>query len=229
MNLASVTWTILIVLYVSFFSWYTSCSGPLTPEEIDHYVGLMAASDAGNADRLPDLRAFLEADTGDDFVMVNVIEMRDTPGHVEGADPDMSASDMLGAYMEFMVPALFSRACHPVLFTSAAAPAFEVWGIDGARKWTTAGLMRYRSRRDMMDIATNPAFQGRHEFKIAAIHKTIAFPGDPWFHLGDPRLVLGLLLAVIGLLVHGAEGHRRARARAGYGTASEVASLSSQP
>ena len=213
MNLASVTWTILIVLYVSFFSWYTSCSGPLTPEEIDHYVGAASPSNAADVDRLAELRAFLEADTGDDFVMVNVIEMRDTPGHVEGADPNMSASDMMDAYMEFMFPALFARACHPVFFGSAAAPALDVWGIDGARKWTTAGLMRYRSRRDLMDIATNPAFQGRHEFKIAAMHKTIAFPIDPWGHLGDPRGVLGLLLAVIGLLVHGYQGHRRARAR----------------
>jgi hypothetical protein len=35
-------------------------------------------------------------------------------------------------------------------------------------------------------------------FKVAAIKKTIVFPADPWFHLGDPRLVLGLLLGLIG-------------------------------
>ena len=60
--------------------------------------------------------------------------------------------------------------------------------------------MRYRSRRDLMDIATNPAFQGAHEFKIASMKKTFAFPGDPWFQLGDPRLLLALFLLVIGLL-----------------------------
>lgn len=58
--------------------------------------------------------------------------------------------------------------------------------------------MRYRSRRDLMDILSNPAFAGRHEFKVAAIEKTIAFPLDPWFQLGDPRLVLALLFLVIG-------------------------------
>ena len=213
MNLASICWTILFVLYFSFFSWYTSCSGPLTPEEIDHYLGLVAAREGPDPDRLPLMRAFLEADTGDDLVMVNMIEIRDTPGHVEGADPDMTSSDMLATYMEFMWPALLKRACHPVLMAVAAAPALDLWGIDGAEKWTTAGMMRYRSRRDLMDIATNPAFQGRHDFKIAAMHKTIAFPGDPWLQLGDPRLVVGLLMAVIGLGVHGIQGHRSARAR----------------
>ena len=58
--------------------------------------------------------------------------------------------------------------------------------------------MRYRSRRDMMEITVNPAFRGSHDFKIAAMAKTIAFPVDPWFQLGDPRLVLALLFGLIG-------------------------------
>jgi len=49
-----------------------------------------------------------------------------------------------------------------------------------------------------MEIATNPAFHGSHEFKVAAMRKTIAFPIDPWFHLGDPRLLLALGLGIVG-------------------------------
>ena len=30
------------------------------------------------------------------------------------------------------------------------------------------------------------------------MRKTIAYPIDPWFQLGDPRLVLGLLLGLLG-------------------------------
>ena len=59
--------------------------------------------------------------------------------------------------------------------------------------------MRYRSRRDMLEIVTNPAFQGSHEFKVAAIDKTVAFPVDPWYSLGDPRILLFLVFLVIGL------------------------------
>lgn len=58
--------------------------------------------------------------------------------------------------------------------------------------------MRYRSRRDFMDFVTDPRMPDAHAFKVAAIKKTIVFPADPWFHLGDPRLVLGLLLTTIG-------------------------------
>jgi hypothetical protein len=145
------------------------------------------------------MRDFLAADTGDDFVMVNVIEMREPPTRVEGVGENESASEVLARYMEYMWPALLRRACHPVLMGAAAAPALDVWGIEGAERWDQAGLMRYRSRRDLMEIASNPAFQGPHEFKIAAMNKTVAFPIDPWFQLGDPRLVLGLLALVLGL------------------------------
>ena len=102
-------------------------------------------------------------------------------------------------YMEHMYPELLKRASHPVLFGQATAPALDIWGIEGADQWTTAGLMRYRSRRDMLEIAGNPDFFGPHEFKIASMNKTIAFPADPWMQAGDPRLLLALLLIILGL------------------------------
>lgn len=200
-------WLVLGVLYGASFFWYTALGGPLTAEEIEHYVGIMRDRGAA-ADDVAKLRAFLEADSGDDFVMVNAIELRDVPAPVDGVSPGESSSQVLDRYMEYMWPALFARACHPVVVGWAAAPALDVWGIDGAERWTQAGLMRYRSRRDMMDIATNPEFHGRHEFKTAAMLKTIAFPIDPWFQLGDPRLVLALLLLVVGLSLHAVQGQR---------------------
>lgn len=212
MSRPSFVWIALLVLYTAFASWYTSCSGPLSEEEIAKYTGVMESRGA-SPEKLAQLREFLENDTGDDFVVVNIIELREPPTRVEGVLATDSATDVLDKYMEYMLPALFSRACHPVMFGQAAAPAIDIWGIEGGEQWTTAGLMRYRSRRDLMDIATNPAFQGRHEYKIAAMLKTIAFPIDPWLQLGDPRLVLALLLLILGLLFHGFEGHRRATHR----------------
>ena len=198
-------WLVLAVLYVAFFYWYTSFGGPLTPEEIDHYVGLMQARDpqarGRSAEDVAGVRRFLEADTGDDFVMVNVIELREPPSPVEGVPRSETAGQMLARYMEYMWPALLSRACHPVLMGMAAGPAMDLMGVedlDRAGDWSQAGMMRYRSRRDLLDIATNPEFAGRHEFKVAAMAKTIAYPIDPWFHLGDPRILLALLFLVVG-------------------------------
>ncbi len=100
--------------------------------------------------------------------------------------------------MEYMTPQLLKRACHPVLYGRAATQALDMFGVEGMEDWTVGAGMRYRSRRDMLEISSNPAFAGSHEFKIAAMEKTIAFPIDPWLQAGDPRLILGLILAVIG-------------------------------
>lgn len=193
-------WLVLGLLYAVFFGWYTSFGGPLTDEEIAGYLRAFEEADPeAPAEGRAALRRFMEEDTGDDFVMINVIDMYDTPLQIEGVAPGESSDAVLGKYMEYMYPALFSRACHPVLFGDAANTAMDLMNADGMHSWTRAAGMRYRSRRDLLEIATNPAFSGSHEFKVAAMRKTIAFPIDPWFQLGDPRLVLALLFGVVGL------------------------------
>jgi hypothetical protein len=192
-------WITLGTVYVAFFGWYTSFGGPLTTAEIETY---MAYFEQEGADATPEslktLRRFMEEDTGDDFVMINVIEMYDTPLAIPGVEPGESSDEVLAKYMEYMYPALFSRASHPVIFGEAANVAMDLMNAPGMHTWTRGAGMRYRSRRDLFEIATNPAFSGSHEFKVAAMAKTIAFPIDPWMQLGDPRLVLGLILALIG-------------------------------
>ena len=53
----------------------------------------------------------------------------------------------------------------------------------------------------LIEIVLDPARAGSHDYKVAAIQKTIAFPIDPWFQLGDPRVVLALLLVAVGLIL----------------------------
>ena len=195
-------WGALALVWLSFTSWYTSCGGPLTDEEIDHYLGRMEEQGGeANAEQVARIRAFLESDTGDDFVMVNVIEMKADPGRIEGMPDDATADEILDGYMAYMWPALLSRASHPVFFASAAAQSVEQFGMEGVRDWTRAAAMRYRSRRDLMEIASNEEFADAHLYKVAAIEKTFAFPADPWVQPGDLRFLLLLLLALVGLLL----------------------------
>ena len=189
--MARMTWIVLAVVYAAFVGWYTNWQGPLTQSEVEAAVERMAQD--GSSEGVARLRKFLESDTGDDFVMVNLIDSPDKPKPAPGIGPDDTTEEVIGRYMAHMWPELLKRACHPVMMGMAATDALDVWGIEGAEHWSQAGLMRYRSRRDLIEIAGNPDFQGPHEFKIAAMTKTIAFPIDPWFQLGDPRLVLGLV------------------------------------
>ena len=200
MTKTSWVWLIIGMIYAAFFGWYTSFGGPLTNEEIDHYLSQLSANNPeATPQQLASLRRFMEQDTGDDFVMLNVIDMYDQPLQVAGVEPGESSDDVMAKYMAYMYPALFSRACHPVMVGDAAHQALDLMNAPGMESWTRGALMRYRSRRDMLDISTNPEFHGSHDFKIAAMAKTIAFPLDPWFSLGDPRLILALVLGLIGM------------------------------
>ena len=75
MTTTRITWVVLTAIYLSFFSWYTSFGGPLTEEEVEHYMsGFESRTPAPPPERLTQIRKFLEEDTGDDFVMGSAAE-----------------------------------------------------------------------------------------------------------------------------------------------------------
>jgi hypothetical protein len=199
-NRPLVIWFGVGVLYLVFFTWYTGAGEPLTPDEVDAFIERLRAADR-DPERLAEFRELLEADTGEDLVIVNAILLHEQPLRVGEVGPDESSSEVLGRYMAYMWPALLSRACHPVIGGNAGI-AVEVWGVDGAADWSSAGLMRYRSLRDMLEIATDPAFRDAHQYKVAAMAKTIAFPIDAYFNLGEPRLLLGLFAFSLAAALH---------------------------
>ncbi len=191
-------WAGCTLLWCLFSFWYTNTGGPLSASEIEHYLEL-ASADEGTAVR-ERLRQFLETDTGDQFIMLNILHLAEHPPAVPGAAAGSSARDLLDHYMEYMYPALLARASHPVYAGTAISPAMDIdgiEGIEGAEFWSTGALMRYRSRRDLLEIAMNPSFAQRHVFKLAALEKTIALPVENVFYYADPRLLLALILITL--------------------------------
>jgi hypothetical protein len=190
MRRSLILWSILAALYLGFRLWYDGGGGPLTPEEVARYVARFEERGVEPA-RIEKLREFLASDTGSDFVMANFIHFQDSPD----ARADMDR------YMAHMYPELFKRACHPVFGGPVMARALDYWGIENGERWSMVGLVRYRSRRDIVEISTNPAFADAHQFKTAAMAQTIAIPVEPFLMLGSPRwLVAGALLTLGALL-----------------------------
>jgi hypothetical protein len=186
-------WLVPLFAYGLFSFWYTNSSGALTSFEVDQYIGKLQAIGRSEP-QLNELRLFLESDTGNQFIMTNNIDMNEHPGHVEGAQANESGDDLMNRYMEHMYPALFVRASHPVFVGGVVHSAMDIVGIQNAEIWNRVVLMRYRSRRDLMDIVTNPEFMGKHDFKVAALTKTIAYPVENEFYISDPRLLLALIV-----------------------------------
>jgi hypothetical protein len=194
-----ILWSLLAALYLGFRLWYDGGGGPLTSEEVARYLALVEERGAP-PERVAKLREFLESDTGSDFVMANFIHFQES--HAARADMDR--------YMAHMYPELFRRGCHPVLAGPTVARALDYWGLENGERWSMVGLVRYRSRRDLVEIATNPAFGGAHEYKTAAMAQTIAVPVEPVIQLGSPRWLAAGALLVLGLALQLALGRRRA-------------------
>jgi len=193
-------WLPAALIYGAFVFWYTDFGGPLSDGEVDAFKATLLERGA-NAATVARFETFFRNDSGRQFLMINLLDMSRNPPAVEGAGPGESADQLMARYMEHMFPELLRRACHPVIMGDAVYSAIDVLGIEGAEQWTGAAVFRYRSRRSLMEILSNPEIRGRHEFKLAALEKTIAFPIETSLYLGDARLLLGLmLLAVTALL-----------------------------
>jgi len=195
-------WLGLFVLYALFFSWYTDFGGPLTEAEIQAYISKTENFDlGGDPSARGALLEFLRNDTGGQFLMFNAVDLAQDPPQMEGAPPDADGQTLVDLYMEHMIPALLSRANHPVVVGKSVANSLDLLGIEGAEAWSDGAIMRYRSRRTFIDIIGNPEFYRRHDFKLAGLEKTIAYPVEPRIYVGDLRLLLGLfMLAITALL-----------------------------
>ncbi len=203
-NKRLVLWCLPALVWVFFTAWYTDLGGLLSDEEIAQGLATMKSGDY-NPERLKLLETFLRNDTGRQFLMVNNIDMSDEPPPMPGFGPDATAADYRDYYMEHMYPQLFKRACHPVFYGAGLGFVADLSGIKGAavEGWDTAALFRYRSRRSFLEIITHPAMQGRHDYKLAAMTKTIAYPVEATIYLSDLRFILFLLLGFVTAVVDG--------------------------
>ena len=180
-------WLIALLTYALFYFWYIGFRSRVTPAEIER---TMAILDAGLVDetRKSHLRHFLANDDGKDFVMVNLLEL---------AKPRKESSKNLNAYQKIFLGQLLRKAGHPILIARAASGNIENVACQEFDNWTAAGMVRYRSRRDLIEILPATIGSEHHELKLSALDKTFAFPASPWFVVGGPKLLVPLLIALI--------------------------------
>jgi hypothetical protein len=186
-------WAGALAVHLAFVAWYGGTRGALRPDEIDaHLARLAAGAGERSPERLAAVRAFLEADDGREFFMVNLVRMQ------AGED----APRVLERYTGPFLGALLLRAGHPAFVAPAVATYLEDWGVDADPGWSFAGVVRYRSRRDMIELVNDPAFASWHANKRAAIATTLAFPATPARVFVGPRVWVGLALSLVAALAH---------------------------
>lgn len=201
---------VLVLLYLAFVAWYGGRGKPLTQAEIDELFATIAerASLEPNPDgHLRDhLRTLVASDDGREFYMVNLIRYRAQAQYPPGYDFPGNALDADLRYGRAIMPYLLGRGGMPVFLGDVQGRFLHE---AGDQDWHRVAIVRYRSRRDLLEMVAALAGRNVAVHKWASIEKTQVFPVKPLFSFVAVRGFVAVLLIGLGLLVHMAL--RRAR------------------
>ena len=168
-------WGLALLVGAVFIGWYCNWRGPLTPDEIERYLDRLQGDGGGDRNDLSILRKFLEADDGREFVMLNLVKtVREAPDPRTGTPT--SGAVLLNRYTSVFMRALLMRGGHPAIAARKIGGYIDAWHTHPDPGWNIVGFMRYRSRRDMMELVVDPRFLPAHDFKFAAMAETFSFP-----------------------------------------------------
>ncbi len=198
-----IIWGTALLAYGAFRLWYDNWSGPLKLAEIDAFLAQMAGRFEGTGNSPDVLRAFLAADDGREFVMLNLVKAQLDPVEDPQTGQMVQGFELLKRYSKRVMPVLFRNGGHPGIVGRKVGGYVDAWNTEPDPGWTVFGLMRYRSRRDMIKLVMDPAFMAGHPDKLLGTLATFSFPTQRVlsFYVG-PRVTVALVLALIAALSH---------------------------
>lgn len=203
-------WMNAFLLYVVFRLWYDGIKGPLSGEEVEQFMCILRkrVNDGLHTPDLSIMQAFMEADDGKEFVMVNMLTLVDSPATHPETGEQVEPSSLLTTYFQPFMKRMLKRAGHPVFTGRINGGYLDAMNTPENPGWHGAGLIRYRSRRDALQASlANSSFDSIYQFKTAAIEETFAIPVQRQIGFyASPRLTVGLALALGAALLQLALG-----------------------
>jgi hypothetical protein len=198
-------WIILgfyVLVYIGFFIWYGGRGKPLSQAEVDNLLLRMEKNVAArqgqpNPALKNDFRTLASSDDGNEFIMVNLIKYREKASYPAGYtyDDDPLAADE--RYNAAVALPLLKRAGIPIFMSKKMGPFIDP---DGSDQWDRVALVRYRSRRDLLQMAAELATKDVDVHKWASIEKTHVFPVKPLFGIPAMRLLVAVIVALLAAL-----------------------------
>ncbi len=196
-------WPLAASLYVLFRAWYDNWRKPLSAQDVEHYMRRIHSSPGAEHTDPDVLREFLARDDGKEFVMCNVVRLhpQSVPHPLTGVLTP--PRQLIQEYFRPFAVALFLHGGHPLVVSRKVAGYVDSWNVPPDPGWTMAGMMRYRSRRDMMELTLDERFMNAYPFKAAAVEQTYSFPTKVQAGMAlRPRSAVALVLILLAALVH---------------------------
>ncbi len=194
-------WAVALVAYLLFWLWYGGWRGPLSPAEVETYLKSLEGRYEGTGNSPETMRAFLEADDGREFLMLNLVKANLDLVPDPAGGPPMQGLELLRRYSKRFMPVLLRTGGHPGIVARKVGGYVDAWNTPEDPGWTIAGFMRYRSRRDMMQLTLDPSFREGHPDKVAGVLSTFSFPTQRVVSLyASPRVTVALIIALAAAL-----------------------------
>jgi hypothetical protein len=197
------TWAAALLLWLAFLLFYDGLQRPLRRDEIDGFLATLGPRMAETGNDIDRLRTFLEADDGREFVMLNLVRTRPGPVTDPATGETHTGPEWLRRYSDPFVRGLIARGGHPLFVGRKVGGYIDAWNTATDPGWSLVGTMRYRSRRDLLQMAADPKFRAAHPAKSLGIETTFSFPTQRQVGFyASPRTTIGLTLGLIAALGH---------------------------
>ncbi|MEO1638535.1 MAG: hypothetical protein AAFU41_04735 [Pseudomonadota bacterium] len=179
-------WLLLALFYGAVLAWHQPLRGPLTEAEVRTAFGEnFDAIQSGVVPAGARLADFFLEDDGRPFYMINL----NAP-----ATSDEAAAEAL-IYGQFMLPRLLSRASYPVASLGVITGLTNSLGA-GADDFDDLIVVRYRSRRDLLEVIATPEFREAATHKAASLEGWVSAPASGSAGVSLPLYLLLVLLAI---------------------------------
>jgi hypothetical protein len=177
-----------VMIFVILFSYMNK--SPMTNNEVDEYINkinLLSHIPGGQHD-IEELKKFLYADDGGSFYTINLYKYHETAQYMT---TDLAKTSGVEAYDKF------SKVMVSLLLQNYSYPIFASNWLDLSEKgWDRIVIVKYRSRRDMANIFSDPKFSMASKDKWASIEKHDRFVVKA-LHLPEMYVLLIFLFCIL--------------------------------
>jgi len=201
--LARWIWGAALFIYLIFLAWHENWRGQLTAAEISFYTERMNTQQNLTVAQRSVIVDFMKSDNGEEFFMVNLMAFPDGTLRHPKTGESTTPQKLLTDYSRPFLGKLLLSGGYPAMTGPVVGGYLDAWNVAANPGWDAMGVIRYRSRRDMMEAATDASFSDGHALKQLALQATLAVPAisGPGL-LMTPRSWFALLLLAMAALAH---------------------------
>jgi hypothetical protein len=182
----------MMMIFMYWYKWNTQI---LSPYEVNNYMEIIEWQTKNTSSRhdLPALRKFLNEDDGKPIFTVNLYNFHKTANYPKDSGFYGSGEQAYDRFSEIMISLMLKRGSHPIFGS--------YWSDSSASNWDRIVIVRYRSRRDLVDLFATKDFAEVSLHKWASIkkHERMLVQAT---HIPNGIFISAIFAVIMGIVIY---------------------------